>query len=127
VAIAWSVAWIGPLALPAAAVLADAPSRVMALSLVPFGLLVAARLVLAVSQRQPVLSVLWHPVTVLVVLIGHVAGIVDRVAQGAPDGAEDDGAPDDPPPPDIDVAEAAVANDLDDPFGDLPDPVLFPD
>jgi hypothetical protein len=125
IAIAWSVAWIGPLALPAAAILADVPSGTIALSLVPLALILAARVALAGSQRQPVLSVLWHPVTVLVVLIGHVLGIVDRVTRGAPDAPTDD--VDDGPSLGPRSDEVAGDANADDPFGDLPDPVLFPD
>ena len=132
VAIAWSVAWIGPLALPAAAILADVPSDVLLLTLVPLALLVVTRLLLALTQRQPLLSVVWHPVTVLVVLVGQVAGIVDRVRWPASGpAAETVDAPDDggsgEPSGRRPAVDDAADEDLDDPFGDLPDPVLFPD
>jgi hypothetical protein len=159
VAVAWAVAWIGPLALPAAAILADAPARIISLSLIPLGILVVTRVALAVSQRQSPLSVVWHPVTALVVLIGQAAGIVDRVRMTAPpepltgdDAHADALAGDDVTTaalggaglraddhaadvaPGADAAPAAgpapaawpvrFDPDLDDPYGDLPEPIV---
>jgi hypothetical protein len=159
VAVAWAVAWIGPLALPAAAILADAPARIISLSLIPLGILVVTRVALAVSQRQSPLSVVWHPVTALVVLIGQAAGIVDRVRMTAPpeplagddahadalagddvttaalggaglraDGHAADVAPGADAAPAAGPAPAAwpvrFDPDLDDPYGDLPEPIV---
>ena len=42
------------------------------------------RIVLALTQRQPFSTVLWHPVTVGLTLVGQLAGIVDHVIGRAP-------------------------------------------
>ena len=64
------------------------------------------------TQRQPVLSIVWHPVSVLVALIGQVGGIWDRV-RGIDLPADEPDEPVDGPPEY-------------DPFGDLPDPAVDP-
>ena len=83
----------------------------MSVAAIPLGGLILVRIVLAITQRQPLLSIVWHPVTVVVALIGQAAGIVDRVRgeDVPPSGADDD---------------ANETPAIDDPFGDLPDPTL---
>ena len=52
---------------------------VLAAATVPLILLITFRFALAVTQRQPLGSIAWHPVSVAVAIIGQNAGIVDRV------------------------------------------------
>ncbi len=78
-----AAAWLVPLVLPFLA-LAVAPDR-LATSLVPLAVLAAARLALAVTQRQPLLTVLLHPVTAVVTLIAQVAALGALVAGRTPD------------------------------------------
>ena len=110
-----AVAFGSPLLLPLLALAADLPSRLIVLSAGPLLLLIVARIVLAITQQQPLRSILWHPVTVGVTLIGQAAGIADRVTLAhtfgrvpvpAGTGAVNDARDDEP---------------LDDPFGDLPE------
>ena len=77
--VAVAVAFGLPLLLPLLALVSDVPPTSLAGAALPLALLVLVRLLLAVTQQQPVLSIVWHPVTVLVALIGQVGGIWDRV------------------------------------------------
>ena len=78
-----AAAWLAPLLLPFLA-LAIAPDRLGA-SLVPLAVLATARLALAVTQRQPLLTVLVHPVTAVVTLAAQVAALGALVAGRTPD------------------------------------------
>jgi hypothetical protein len=78
-----AAAWVVPLLLPLLA-LAVAPDRVGA-SLVPLAVLAAARLALAVTQRQPLVTVVLHPVTAVVTLAAQVAALGALVAGRTPD------------------------------------------
>ncbi len=71
--------YLVPLILPAVAVLGREGPDVIAASLLPLAVLLAVRLALTITQRQSPATIAWHPVTVLVMLIGQVAGIVDHV------------------------------------------------
>jgi 4-hydroxybenzoate polyprenyltransferase/GT2 family glycosyltransferase len=66
-----------PLVLPVAAAIL-APDRLMA-SLVPLAILVAARLVLAMTQRQPLVTVLLHPATLVVTIAAQLTAIREMV------------------------------------------------
>jgi 4-hydroxybenzoate polyprenyltransferase len=74
--------WILPLALPLAA-LAVAPDRLPA-SLVPLAILVAWRLALAATQRQPPVTVVLHPVTALLTIGAQLVALGDLVRGRAP-------------------------------------------
>ena len=76
------VAFVLPIALPIVAVATRAPPTTTAATLIPFGLLVLGRLLLAVTQRHPIETVLWHPVTVAIATVGQLAGIADLVLGG---------------------------------------------
>lgn len=71
--------YLVPLLLPAAAVLGRERPDVIAASLVPLAVLLLVRVALVITQRQSPATIAWHPVTVIVMLIGQVAGIVDHV------------------------------------------------
>ncbi len=71
--------YLVPLLVPAVAVLGREDPDVIAASLVPLAVLLVARLALMVTQRQSPATVAWHPVTVIVMLVGQVAGIADHV------------------------------------------------
>ena len=113
-----TIAFAFPLLLPLFALVSDLPLGLTALTVGPLVLLVIARVLLALTQRQPLLSILWHPVTVAVTLIGQGAGIADRVTLAHTFGSL-------PASPDI-LAMPDPRDDepLDDPFGDLPEPML---
>jgi 4-hydroxybenzoate polyprenyltransferase len=71
-----------PVALPLVA-LAIAPDRLPE-ALVPFAVLVLARLTLALTQRQPLLTVVLHPVTVLLTIAAQAAATAALVAGRTP-------------------------------------------
>ena len=73
------LAFAVPVLLPFAAVLSGAEVRTVVASLVPLALLMAGRLLICLTQRQPPTAIIWHPVTVIVTLVGQVAGIADVV------------------------------------------------
>ncbi len=73
------VTYLVPLLLPAAAVLGREDPDLIAASLVPLAVLLVARLALMITQRQSPATIAWHPVTIIVMLIGQVAGIADHV------------------------------------------------
>ncbi len=78
-----ALAWVLPLALPVLALALD-PAQVP-ITLVPLAALIAARLALAVTQRQPLLTVLLHPLTTIVTLGAQVAALGAMVAGRTPD------------------------------------------
>ena len=57
----------------------SAEPDLLAAACVPLLLLLVMRVVLAIVDRQPARTIAWHPVTVLLTLIGQVGGIVDHV------------------------------------------------
>lgn len=73
-----------PLALPIAAFLARAPLTTLEASLVPLLILLLGRLALAITQREPVATIVWHPLTVALMVIGQVIGIADFVVGRRP-------------------------------------------
>jgi hypothetical protein len=72
-------AFVVPLVLPFAALFGGAEPRLLLASFVPLFLLLAFRVSITLTQRQSLLTVLTHPVTVVVALAGQVAAIVDHV------------------------------------------------
>ncbi|MEO5884315.1 MAG: glycosyltransferase [Candidatus Limnocylindrales bacterium] len=74
------IAFLVPLLLPVLAIVADGEPALVARATIPLVVLLAARSALAATQRQPLISIAWHPVTVLLTLIGQGAGIWDHVA-----------------------------------------------
>ena len=73
------LAFVVPLLLPIAAIVSEAPLRTLVASFVPLALLGVSRLLICLTQRQSPTTLFWHPVTILVTLVGQVAGIVDVV------------------------------------------------
>jgi hypothetical protein len=92
--------WVAPLALPLAAVAADTPPGLVAMSLVPLGLLVMARVLLAATQRSSVRAIAAHPVMAMTAVVGIGAALADHAsgthAQSIPDGGARLVAPPDP-------------------------------
>jgi len=73
------LAFVVPLLLPVAAILSGAPIRTLIASFVPLFLLGVSRLLICLTQRQSPRTLLWHPVTIVVALIGQAAGVADVV------------------------------------------------
>lgn len=88
-------AFVAPLLLLPAAILGRAGTPILAAATIPLVMLVLFRFALAVTQRQPLESIAWHPVTVAIAVVGQIAGIADRVrgdrANGAPVAVDDEG------------------------------------
>jgi len=78
------VAFVVPLLLPILAFVSGVGPRTLIASLAPLFLLAAMRVALALTQRQPATTILWHPVTVGLALVGQLAAIVDHVIGRAP-------------------------------------------
>jgi 4-hydroxybenzoate polyprenyltransferase len=78
-----AAAWLLPLILPLLA-FAVAPDRLGA-SLVPLAVLATSRVALTVTQRQPLLTVILHPVTAVVTLAAQAAALGALVAGRTPD------------------------------------------
>jgi 4-hydroxybenzoate polyprenyltransferase/cellulose synthase/poly-beta-1,6-N-acetylglucosamine synthase-like glycosyltransferase len=76
------LAWVMPLALPLLALGLD-PDHVPA-TLVPLAMLAAARTALAITQRQPLVTILLHPLTAAVTIGAHVAALGAIVAGRTP-------------------------------------------
>lgn len=74
-------AYVLPLVAAPAALLGDRDLTAIGLALVPLSVLILMRLALALTQREPLPSILWHPVTVLVSLVGQAAGLRDHVVR----------------------------------------------
>lgn len=74
-----------PLILPIAAILTGAPTAVTTATLVPLLLLLVARLELAITQHQPITTIVWHPLTLALATAGQIAGIGDFVVGRSPD------------------------------------------
>jgi 4-hydroxybenzoate polyprenyltransferase len=60
-----AIAFVLPLVLPLVALATGAATATVAGSLLPLAILVMARLILATSQRQPLVTIAWHPITVV--------------------------------------------------------------
>ena len=81
-----------PLLLPPLALISGAEARTLVASFIPLFLLGFARFALILTQRQPMTTVLWHPVTIGLALIGQAAGVVDHVTGRAPAASRQDRA-----------------------------------
>ena len=79
------LAFLVPLILPVLALASGADARVVVGSLIPLFLLGFSRFALVLTQRQPISTVLWHPVTVGVTLVGQLAALVDHVTGRTPE------------------------------------------
>lgn len=82
--------WVAPVVLPLVALLGSAPPRLVALSLLPLLLLVAARGVLAATQRSSVRAIVWHPVMAGVAVLGIALALADVTTDAPPEAAADD-------------------------------------
>jgi hypothetical protein len=72
--------YLFPLLLPPAAILGGEDPNIIAASFVPIAAVLVARLALVITQRQSLATIAWHPVTVVIMLIGQVGGIIDHVS-----------------------------------------------
>ena len=73
-----TVAWLLPCVLPVAGLVTGDPV-LLAGGLVALGLVVAFRVLLAIRERMPLRTVVWHPLTVAVTTVAQVASVVDAV------------------------------------------------
>jgi 4-hydroxybenzoate polyprenyltransferase len=78
------LAYVLPMVLPPLALLSGVEARTLVASFIPLFLLGFARFALVLTQRQPLTTVFWHPVTVGLTLIGQLAGLVDHVTGRSP-------------------------------------------
>ena len=74
-----ALAYVVPMVLPPLALLSGVEARTLVASCIPLFLLGFARFALVLTQRQPLSTVLWHPVTVGLTLIGQLGGLADHV------------------------------------------------
>lgn len=74
-----SVAEVVPLVLPFIALLTGTGAGLVAAACIPLAALIVVRTGLALTQRQPLTTLVWHPVTIAITLAGLGAGIVDHV------------------------------------------------
>ncbi len=94
------LAFLVPMILPLLALVSGADIRAVAGSFIPLFLLGFSRFALVLTQRQPLSTVLWHPVTIAVALIGQFVALVDHVTGRVPAAQRREG-----------VVPAAVASD----------------
>ena len=71
-------AWLAPIVVPLVG-LAVGDTTLVVGGVAALGIVAAFRLLLAIRERMPVRTVLWHPVTVSLTLAAQVASIVDAV------------------------------------------------
>jgi 4-hydroxybenzoate polyprenyltransferase len=74
-----TLAFLVPMVLPLVAFASGAEARALVASFIPLFLLGFARFALILTQRHPLTTVFWHPVTIAVTLIGQTAALVDHV------------------------------------------------
>jgi len=74
-----AIAYLVPLALPLIAILDGAEPGLVGAALIPLITLVLARIMLAVTQRQPLASIIWHPATIVIALAGLLGGVGDHI------------------------------------------------
>jgi hypothetical protein len=79
------LAFVVPIILPVVAVAVGADARAVVGSCIPLFLLGFDRFALVLTQRQPLSTVFWHPVTIAVALIGQLVALVDHVTGRPPD------------------------------------------
>jgi len=75
-----ATAFLVPVLLPAVAILSRVDADLVAAACIPLLILLVLRLLLAISDRQSPGAIVWHPVTVLLAVIGQGLGIADHVA-----------------------------------------------
>jgi hypothetical protein len=78
------LAYVVPLVLPPVALISGVEARTLVASAIPLFLLGFARFALILTQRQPLTTVFWHPVTIGLALIGQAAGLLDHVTGRLP-------------------------------------------
>jgi 4-hydroxybenzoate polyprenyltransferase len=86
------LAYVVPLVLPPLAIISGVEARTLVASAIPLFLLGFARFALVLTQRQPLTTVFWHPVTIGLALIGQAAGLVDLVTGRTPAATRQDPA-----------------------------------
>jgi hypothetical protein len=86
------LAFLVPMILPLLALASGADLRAVVGSFIPLFLLGFSRFALVLTQRQPLSTVLWHPVTIAVALIGQFVALVDHVTGRVPAAQRWDGA-----------------------------------
>ena len=79
-----ALAYVVPMILPVLALASGADARVVVGSCIPLFLLGFSRFALVLTQRQPLSTVFWHPVTIGVTLAGQLAALVDHVTGRVP-------------------------------------------
>jgi 4-hydroxybenzoate polyprenyltransferase len=77
----FGLAWVLPMLVPLAGLVTGDPVLVAG-GAFALGLMVAARIVLAVTQRMPLSTVLWHPVTAPATLALQVIGLLADILGG---------------------------------------------
>lgn len=73
------VAYAVPLVLPIVALLTGTGAALFGAACLPLVALLVVRIALALTQRQPLATLVWHPVTIAITLAGLLGGIVDHV------------------------------------------------
>jgi 4-hydroxybenzoate polyprenyltransferase len=81
---AQALAYLVPLLLPPLALLAGADARAVLASCIPLFLLGFVRFALVLTQREPLSTVFWHPVTIGVTLVGQLVALADHVTGRTP-------------------------------------------
>jgi lycopene elongase/hydratase (flavuxanthin-forming) len=81
---AQALAYVVPMVLPLVAFVSGAEARTLVASCIPLFLLGFARFALVLTQRHPLTTVVWHPVTIAVTLFGQTLGLLDHVIGRAP-------------------------------------------
>lgn len=72
-------AYLVPMLLAPVAALSGADADRIVAAFVPMILLVVVRILIAIVERQPPMAIAWHPVTILLTLMGQGASIIDHV------------------------------------------------
>ena len=85
-----TLAYLVPMVLPLVAFVSGAEARALVASFIPLFLLGFARFALVLTQRHPLTTVFWHPVTIVVTLLGQAAALVDHVTGRVPSATRDE-------------------------------------
>ena len=70
--------------LPVIAWASGAPRETILAASIPLGMLLLGRVLLAVTQRGSLRAIGWHPVTMVVAVVGVVLAVIDHLGIGAP-------------------------------------------
>ena len=73
------VGFVVPMLLPGAAILLRVDADLLLVACVPLVLLIGTRLAIIATQHHPLRTLLWHPVTVGLLVVGQVAAIADHI------------------------------------------------